>query len=219
MIPIGDVMPSRTTPWVTIGLIATSAAVFVRMLFLPEAELQSTYQTYGLTPAYFSWVNVVTSMFIHSGWLHLTTNLIGLWICGENVEDRMGHGRFLVFYLFIGIVSALVQVMALPDWTQPLVGPSGAIAGVMGAYLVLFLHSRVLVLIYLIVFVDAVEVPAVFLIGLWLAVQVLGDVAHAGDSLTAPVAFWGPAAGLVAGVASVWVFRRPERLEVAWWNG
>jgi membrane associated rhomboid family serine protease len=98
------------------------------------------------------------------------------------------------------------------------VGASGAIAGIMGAYLVLFLHSRVLVLIYLVVFVEAVEVPAIFLIGLWFAIQVIGGVVYASHAFTGEMAFWGHAAGLVTGAATVWLFVRPERLQVAWWN-
>ena len=219
MIPIGDVMPSRTTPWVTIGLVAANAAVFARLLFLPDAAVNDVYLTYGLIPAQFSWPDVVTSMFVHGSGLALATNLIALWIFGDNVEDRMGHGRFLLFYLLAGVVAALVQCRADAGGTLPLVGASGATAGVMGAYLVLFLHSRVLVLIYLVVFVDAVEVPAVFLMAIWLAFQMLGGLVYAGYEFRGDMAFSGHAVAFIAGAVTVWLFRRPERQEVAWWNG
>jgi len=217
MIPLRDVIPSRTTPWVTIGLIAANVLMFLWLLALPVEDVDRYFQTYGLVPTHFSWAAVFTSMFVHSGWAHIGSNLLSLWIFGDNVEDRMGHGRYLVFYLLSGVAAALLQSWVNANSALPLVGASGAIAGVMGAYLVLFPHSRVLVLVFLLLFVDVVEIPAVFFLGFWFLFQVLSGVGRVGES-TGGVAFWAHIGGFVTGVATVALFRRPERQEVNWWN-
>jgi membrane associated rhomboid family serine protease len=158
-------------------------------------------------------------MFVHSGLLHIGGNLLSLWIFGDNVEDRLGHGRFLAFYLAAGFAAALAETWASPGSTLPLVGASGAIAGVMGAYLVLFPRSRVLVLVPIfIVYWEVVEMPAVFFLAAWFALQVLGGLARplAGGG---GVAFWAHAGGFLAGVLLIWLLRRRERLRVEWWSG
>ena len=137
MIPLRDVIPSRTTPYVTFALIAVNALVFFYQLTMGEA-IEEFVLYFGLIPAAFSWVAVLTSMFLHGGLLHFGGNMLYLWIFGDNVEDRMGHGRFLVFYLLCGTAAALAQTIASPDSVVPMVGASGAIAGVMGAYFVLY---------------------------------------------------------------------------------
>jgi membrane associated rhomboid family serine protease len=220
MIPLRDVIPSRTTPFVTLALIGVNALVFVRQLaFIGDqpAEIQFFY-AWGLVPAEFSWTAAVTSMFVHSGLLHIGGNLLALWIFGDNVEDRLGHGRFLVFYLAAGLTAVLAETWASAGSQLPLVGASGAIAGVMGAYLVLFRRSRILVLVPIFFFYwEVIEMPALVFLGLWFALQVLGGlarpVAGAGG-----VAFWAHAGGFLAGVALVWVLRRRERLRVDWWS-
>ena len=133
MIPLRDVIPSRTTPLVTIGLIAVNTLVFLRQLTLDESSIEEFFLYFGLVPAAFSWVAVLTSMFVHGGFMHFGFNMLFLWIFGDNVEDRMGHGRFLVFYLLCGVAAALAQTAMVPDSIIPMVGASGAIAGVMGA--------------------------------------------------------------------------------------
>ncbi len=212
MFPLRDVIPSRTTPGVTIGLIVVNALVFVWQLTLPEHAMETWFQRYGLVPAHFMWTAAFTSMFLHAGWWHIGGNLLFLWIFGDNVEDRMGHARFLVFYLLTGVTAALAQTWANPESVLPLVGASGAIAGVMGAYLVLFPHSRVLVLVFLLFYIDVVEIPAVFFLGLWFVMQlVLGVGRMASDSAMGGVAYWAHAAGFVFGIIGVWIFRKPER--------
>lgn len=218
MIPIRDVIPSRTTPWITIAILAANVLVFVWTAIRPGA-VEDVFHTFGLIPAHFSWIAVCTSLFVHTGWVHFASNMISLWIFGDNVEDRMGHGRFLLFYLIAGAVAALAQTWAAPESTAPLVGASGAIAGVMGAYLALFLHSRVLVLIYLVFFVDVVEVPAVFFLGLWFVLQVLSGVGSDPTEAIGGIAFWAHAGGFLTGLSTVWIFRRRERLSVGWWSG
>ena len=214
MFPLRDVIPSSTTPGVTIGLIAANAAVFLFQLTVPVDSTETFFRLYGLVPAEFTWPTAFTSMFLHAGWMHVLGNMLFLWIFGDNVEDRMGHGRFLAFYLLAGLAASLAQTWADPTSTLPLVGASGAIAGVMGAYLVLFPRSRVLVLVFLFLFIDVVEIPAVFFLGLWFLMQlVLGVGRTAADLAGGGVAYWAHAAGFLAGVVGVFVFRRPQRAQ------
>ena len=175
---------------------------------------------FGLVPADFSWLAVLTSMFVHGGLMHVAGNMLYLWIFGDNVEDRMGHGRFVAFYLLCGAAAALAQTAAAPDSPVPMVGASGAIAGVMGAYFVLYPKSRVLTLIPFPITV--VEIPAVYLLGLWFVMQFVNGVATMtppeDGALAGGVAFWAHAAGFGAGALLVLLFRRPERQRVEWWD-
>ena len=145
MIPLRDVIPSRTRPVVTVTLLALNVLVFLRQAGLGVEEMERFIGAFGLVPADFSWLAVLTSMFVHGGLMHVAGNMLYLWIFGDNVEDRMGHGRFLAFYLLCGAAAALAQTAAAPDSPVPMVGASGAIAGVMGAYFVLYPKSRVLI--------------------------------------------------------------------------
>ncbi len=210
-------IPSRTTPFVTIGLIALNLLVFLGMPAAGTPPFDAFIRTWGVTPADFHFAAVVTSMFVHAGVGHLASNLLFLWIFGDNVEDRMGHGRYLVFYLLCGLAAALVQAWVDAESRVPMVGASGAIAGVLGAYLVLFPQSRVLTL----VFITFIEVPAVLLLGLWFATQLLsglGTLAVVRPEDMGGVAFWAHAGGFATGVALVRLFRRPERMRVEWWD-
>ena len=148
MIPLSDVIPSRTRPVVTVGLIIVNALVFLYQLMLPAAALQLFVANYALVPAWFSVPALFTSQFLHGGWMHVISNMLYLWIFGDNVEDRLGHGRFLVFYLFAGAAAAIMQMLFNPFSAVPMVGASGAISGVMGAYFVLYPHSRVLTFVF-----------------------------------------------------------------------
>ena len=219
MIPLRDVIPSRTTPWMTFLLIALNILVFAGEITLSDEDASAFMMAFGLIPAEFSWVSAFTAMFIHGGWLHIAGNLLSLWIFGDNVEDRMGHGRFLAFYLIAGLAGNLAQVAALPDATMPLIGASGAIAGVMGAYLVLFPYSRVLVLVFLFVFIDVIEIPAVFFLVFWFLIQLVSGAGQLANLPGENVGFWAHIGGFVAGVIGVWVFKRPERQKVEWWEG
>ena len=222
MIPLRDVIPSRTTPYVTIGLIGVNVLVFLYEMTLGDPHLDEFILYFGLVPAAFSWVAVLTSMFLHGGFLHVGGNMLFLWIFGDNVEDRMGHGRFLVFYLLCGAAAALAQTAMSPDSVVPMVGASGAVAGIMGAYFVLYPHSRIVTLIPLFVFFHVMEVPALVFLGLWFVLQFISGVgsiaAATGGEPAGGIAFWAHVAGFVAGVSGVLVFRRPERQRVEWWN-
>src|SRR6476659_5964463 len=221
MIPLRDIIPSRTTPVITISLIALNVLVFVYELSLGRAvDVFTLY--YGLVPAAFSWVNVFTSMFLHGGFMHVAGNMLYLWIFGDNVEDRMGHGRFLVFYLLCGVAAALAQTVTAPESAIPMVGASGAIAGVMGAYFVLYPRSRIVALIPIFFFFQVVEVPAIFFLGIWFLMQFVsgvGSIVSVGqNTATGGIAFWAHVAGFVAGITGVFVFKRPERQLVEWWH-
>src|ERR1700747_1671070 len=154
MIPLRDVIPSRTTPYITVTIIVLNAAAWLFEIGLPRDELPTFLQVYGVVPAHFAASTLITSMFLHGSWMHVIGNMWYLWIFGDNVEDRLGHARFIIFYLLCGIGAPLAQVVADTSSLLPTIGASGAIAGVMGAYIVLYPSSRVLTLVPLIVFYE-----------------------------------------------------------------
>jgi membrane associated rhomboid family serine protease len=218
MIPLRDVIPSRTVPVITVTLIVLNAVAWFYEISLPDRELAVFLQHYGVVPADFSPATLVTSMFLHGGWMHVIGNMWWLWIFGDNVEDRLGHGRFIVFYLLCGFAAAVGQMLIDPFSTLPTIGASGAIAGVMGAYFVLYPKSRVLTLVPIFFFIQLIEVPAVVLLGLWFGMQLLsaGTVAVTASTQGGGVAFMAHVAGFVVGVLGVFVFRR--RQQPAWWG-
>jgi membrane associated rhomboid family serine protease len=218
MIPLRDVIPSRTTPYITVTIIVLNALAWFYELALPRDVLPVFLQVYGVVPAAFSAPTLISSMFLHGSWFHVIGNMWYLWIFGDNVEDRVGHGRFIVFYLLCGIAAALGQVAMDPNSTLPTIGASGAIAGVMGAYFVLYPQSRVLTLIPLWFYYEIFELPAIFLLGFWFLIQLFSAGAIAVTANThggGGVAFMAHVAGFVCGVVGVFVFRKPER-EMDW---
>jgi membrane associated rhomboid family serine protease len=208
VIPLRDVIPSRTVPFVTVTIIILNALAWMFELSLPERDLNRFLFSYGIVPAHFWIPSLFTSMFLHGSWMHVIGNMWYLWIFGDNIEDRLGHGRFIVFYLMCGAVAAVGQVAIDPSSTLPTIGASGAIAGVMGAYFVLYPNSRVLTLVIWI-FIQIVELPAVVLLGFWFVMQLAGGVgqiaatAHGGG-----VAFAAHVAGFLVGMGAVFVFRQ-----------
>jgi membrane associated rhomboid family serine protease len=222
MFPLSDVIPSRTVPVVTVGLIIVNSLIFLYQVTLPQPLLEQFVMQYALVSADFNWTSVVTSMFLHGGWMHVIGNMLYLWIFGDNVEDRLGHGRFLLFYLVSGCFAALLQVLINPFSQVPMLGASGAIAGVMGAYFVLYPESRVLTAVFIFIFFDLVEIPDIFFLGIWFVMQFLsgvGSIATAtGGEPAGGVAFWAHVCGFAAGLAGVFIFRQPERQRVEWWN-
>jgi len=209
MIPLRAVIPSRTTPYITITIIALNAIAWLFEISLPHEALNEFLTVYGVVPAHFSAPTLITSMFLHGGWMHVIGNMWYLWIFGDNVEDRVGHGRFILFYLLCGMAAALGQVAVDPYSTLPTIGASGAIAGVMGAYFVLYPHSRVLTLIPWI-FLQVVELPAIVLLGFWFLMQLFsaGTIAMTTHSQGGGVAFAAHVMGFVAGAGGVFVFRK-----------
>jgi membrane associated rhomboid family serine protease len=214
VIPLKDVIPSRTTPFVTITFIVLNSIAFLFELSLSEEGLESFVRVMGVVPTDFLWPTLLTSMFLHGGWLHFLGNMLYLWIFGDNVEDNVGHGRFIVFFLLCGAAAALAHIYMNPYSAVPTIGASGAIAGVMGAYFVLYPRSRILALLPLFVFWEIIEVPAIFFLGLWFVIQFfsgVGSVVMEGGAETGGVAFWAHVAGFLAGMAGVVVFRQRHR--------
>lgn len=218
MIPLRDENPSRTTPWVTYAILAANIAVFlyqiqVRLTGGDEAYVQLVYRL-GLVPEQLTspslWsampipapLTVLTSMFVHGDLFHIAGNMLYLWVFADNVEDAMGHVRFTLFYLLSGVAAAGLQVALMPGSDIPMVGASGAIAGVLGAYLILYPGAQVLTLVFLFIFIRIMYLPAVILLGLWFVIQVLS--AGGGDG--AGVAWFAHIGGFVGGVLMVPVF-------------
>lgn len=204
MFPIRDHNPSGQVPYVTYALMAANIAVFLLSWFgLDEVALGWFWVDWGLVPAAVIqgqqlW-GFVTSMFLHGGWMHLIGNMLFLWIFGDNLEERFGRAGYLGFYLASGLAAGLLQVASDPWSTVPMVGASGAIAGVMGAYLLLFPRAKVDILLILIVFFKVFSIPAWIMLGLWFGLQVF-------NGLTVPsemggVAYWAHAGGFIAGMA------------------
>ncbi len=220
MIPLRDVIPSRTRPVVTITLIVVNVLVYLFQVSLSERAQEMFVYAFGLIPAQFSLVTMFTAMFVHAGIAHLVGNMLFLWIFGDNVEDRMGHVRFVFFYATCGVAAALAQVAINPGATVPMVGASGAVAGVMGAYLVLYPHSRVLMLFPFPVFLF--ELPAIVFLGFWFLMQFLNGVdqlpVFQRNEISGGVAFWAHVMGFVAGLVLVMFLKRPERTTVDWWD-
>ena len=218
MIPLRDVIPSRTTPFLTVTIIVLNAVAWGYELLLPSDDLDIFIRQFGVVPAFFSYPTLISSMFLHGSWSHVLGNMWYLWIFGDNVEDRMGHGRFVVFYLLCGIVAAAGQIMAGPQSTLPTIGASGAIAGVMGAYFVLYPRSRVLTLIPIIFFWNVIELPATVLLGFWFLMQLFsaGAIAVTSSTHDGGIAFMAHVAGFVAGLLGVFVFRKREPSYARW---
>jgi len=216
MIPLRDVVPSRTWPVITVAYIALNTLVYLYQSSLSDRGDLAFVYTFGLVASEFSVGTLLTSMFVHAGFLHFAGNMLYLWIFGDNVEDRFGHARFLMFYLLCGTAAAIAQTAMDPGSQIPMVGASGAIAGVLGAYFVLYPHSRVLTLFPFPLML--VEVPAVILLGLWFLMNVLSGIGAIGQMNVGGVAFWAHAAGFGAGALGCLFLRRPERLEVEWWD-
>jgi membrane associated rhomboid family serine protease len=221
MFPIRDTQPSYTRPYVTMVLIAINVLAFLFAISLDPWSRNAFIETYGLVPERFSWMNVLTSMFLHGGWMHLIGNMWFLWIFGDNIEDILGHGKYLVFYLASGVVAALTQTLLTTDPRVPMVGASGAIAGVMGAYIVKFPHSRILSLVTIVFFFTTVEIPAWIMLIYWFATQFFNGVgsiaAHASQG---GVAFFAHVGGFVTGAVLVNVMaprdRYTRRRDVYW---
>lgn len=221
MIPLRDDNPTRGTPLVNYALIAACAAVFLWQVSL-GARIEAAIYAYGLIPDVLlgdarlppelavvpAWMTVLTSMFLHGGWMHLVGNLLYLWIFGDNVEDRLGHGRFVAFYLLCGVAAALAQALPAPDSQIPMVGASGAISGVLGAYLLMYPRAHVLVLIPLGPLSQLVRLPAMLVLGLWFGMQLLSELAA---DEGAGVAFRAHIGGFVAGMLLLPLMRRRRR--------
>lgn len=205
MIPLRDTQPSYSPPLVTVGLIIVNALVFFYEISLDAYSLNHLIAQYGVVPERLQITSLFTSMFLHGGWMHVIGNMWFLWIYGDNVEDVMGHGRYLLFYFVCGIAAGLLHVAFNPDSPLPTVGASGAIAGVMGAYLIKFPHSRILTLVPIFLFFTTIEIPAVIILGYWFLIQAVSGFGSIGFSHLSQqgVAWFAHVGGFVAGMILV----------------
>ena len=222
MIPLKDDTPSALPPYVTVSLIVACVAVFLWQRTLDLDAGRRAVDALGAIPAVvvtdarlpidLRWVpryaSLFTYMFLHGGWLHLLGNMLYLWIYGDNVEDAMGHARYLVFYCLCGVVAVGVQALSNPHSAYPIIGASGAISGILGAYLLLFPRAKVLTLVLLPFFFTTLRLPAMLLLLLWFAVQLVSDLAvHGGDT---SVAFGAHIGGFISGMLLVPLLKRRE---------
>ena len=211
LFPIKVTQSSYSRPLVTVSLIVANVLVFLHQVSLDPYSLHQYVADYGLrpNPHYFHFANIFTAMFVHANWVHVGGNMLFLWVFGGNVEDILGHGKFLLFYLLCGLAAALAQMASNPLSIVPMVGASGAIAGVMGAYLVKFPRSRVEMLFFAIFFFRF-DVAAWFMLAYWFVIQIVGgfDVTEASQGGTA---FFAHLGGFVAGIVLVNVMGARER--------
>ncbi len=238
MLPLKDDIPTRTVPFVTIGIIAANILVFLYQASLQLGDdpagaraYQAFIFEFGLLPCRLAGfcevpadfphpaATIFTSMFMHGGFFHIFGNMLYLWIFGNNVEDTLGHGRFVAFYLASGVAAALAQTFVGPASTTPMIGASGAISGVLGAYLFLFPYAGVLTLIVFGFFIRIVRIPALFVLGFWIVVQFLNGLITFGVSVSGQgpeggVAWFAHIGGFVAGVALLYLLRPRRRLRV-----
>ncbi len=227
MIPLRDTIPSRHFPFINLALIAVNCLTFLYELRLGH-RLPWLIGVFGLVPAHFhllapaSMLPLFTSMFLHGGWMHLLGNMLFLYIFGDNVEDRLGHARYLLFYLLSGAAAGVAQVYSAGHTNMPMIGASGAIAGVSGAYFLFFPTARVVTLVPIFFFFQIVEIPAVIFLLLWFLLQVfygLATVSVVGRAVGG-VAWWAHVAGFlfgaVAGPLLAWQPRRAHARSVRW---
>jgi membrane associated rhomboid family serine protease len=189
--------------------------MFLHQVSLDPYELNYFIARYAIVPDRFQFVDLFSSMFMHGGWMHLIGNMWFLWIYGDNVEDVLGHGKYLAFYLLCGLAAGLVHVMLAPYSRVPTLGASGAIAGVMGAYLVKFPHSRIITLVPIFIFLTTIEIPAAIMLLYWFALQVFSGVGSIGYSNVSGggVAWFAHIGGFIAGAILIFIMRTRQRFE------
>lgn len=241
MIPLKDDIPSRSYPIVNVTLIIINLVAFLFELSLGD-KLELFLRTYGVIPIKYFYsgirfedgsvilfsleekiIPLFTSMFLHGGWLHLISNMLYLWIFGDNVEDRMGHLRYIAFYLLCGLAAAGAHIITNPESEIPTIGASGAIAGVLGGYMLLYPYARVVVVIPIFFFWDIIKLPALIVLGFWFITQIFqGTLALAVESsATGGVAWWAHIGGFVFGMFAVHIFKKKSRKPTyrdIWWE-
>jgi membrane associated rhomboid family serine protease len=213
MFPLRDTQRSYSTPAVTILIIAANLFIFLYQASLDPWSGNQFLAVYGLTPARFHLENMLTSMFLHGGWMHVLGNMWFLWVFGDNIEDVLGHGKYLAFYLLCGVAAAATHIFFNADSRLPTVGASGAIAGVMGAYLVKFPRNRIVTLVFF-GFIFFTDIPAVFMLGYWFVIQVFSGVGSIGYSHLSQggTAWFAHVGGFIAGMILVETMGAQKRL-------
>jgi membrane associated rhomboid family serine protease len=223
MIPLRDENPSRAFPFVNIVLIVANISVFVYQHFLVFGGAGPLFLRLGCIPYELSHsvdidppalvpvpLTVLTAMFMHGGWIHLLSNMLFLWIFGDNVEDKLGHTRYLSFYLVCGITASLCHVFTNLNSQVPSMGASGAIAGVMGAYMFLFPKARIRTLLILGIFIQIIRIPAIVMLGYWILIQILSGFAESGPRTGGGIAWFAHIGGFIAGFSLIMVMRKPR---------
>lgn len=216
MIPITDSNPTRRFPIVNLSLIAISIIVFISELSLPTRALDRFIATWGVIPSNIIfalanpfevsplvWLTLITSQFLHGGWAHIIGNMLFLWVFGDNIENALGHFSYLIFYLFAGIAAAFVQVLVMGPSRIPTIGASGAIAGVLGAYLILYPTARVGILVPVFFILWTIDLPALLVIGWWFVQQFFYGIGSLSSAAVGGVAFWAHIGGFIAGLGMI----------------
>ena len=218
MFPLYDTVRSRKFPLVNLLLIIANVLAFLYEIQMGASTLQGFIFTWGLIPAHFlsdpfrMWPTIFTAMFLHGGWIHIISNLWVLFIFGDNVEERMGSFRYLLFYLLSGTAAGLLQVYILPASTTPMIGASGAIAGVLGAYLILYPRSRIASIVPIFIIFTVIEVPAFLYLIFWFFLQVYSGLFAVQGGGGSGIAWWAHIGGFIFGVLMVFFFARKTRM-------
>ncbi|MGY8986595.1 MAG: rhomboid family intramembrane serine protease [Sphingomonadales bacterium] len=221
MFPLRDENPTIRTPYFTVIFMVISIAIFFIQNSMGDYVSMEFIYTYGFIPSkLFSidgfeiningpppYLTILSSMFLHGGWMHLIGNMVFLWIFGNNVEDTLGHGRFILFYLLCGLVAALVQMFSDPGSEIPMVGASGAVSGIMGAYIILYPRAKILTLLFLGIFITTMRISAGWFLGVWFALQSFNALST--ETGTGGVAFWAHVGGFIAGIVLLF-FIKPK---------
>lgn len=229
MMPLRDINPTHRFPFVTVTLIGLNVAVYlIELLFQTTGQLNQFIATYAIIPYELTqgvdlpppslrpaFLTIFTSMFMHGGLLHIFGNMLYLWIFGNNIEDNMGHIRFSIFYLICGIAASIAQVAVNPTSQVPNIGASGAIAGVLAAYLVMHPRAQVETLLFLGYFIRIIRLPAIIVLSFWIVIQLFQGVLSLGMPQTGGVAWFAHIGGFIAGLVLVNIFRR-RRQQATW---
>ncbi|MDD3315636.1 MAG: rhomboid family intramembrane serine protease [Syntrophaceticus sp.] len=219
MIPLRDNTYSHSFPFVNVIIIVLNVLIFLYQQSMPQDLLVLFFYNFGVTPAQvinqviagesllITGFPFISCIFLHGGWLHLLGNMLYLWIFGDNVEDRIGHLRYLLFYLLIGIISSIAHIISVPESQVPIIGASGAIAGIMGAYFLAFPKAKILTLVPVFFFITFIQVPAIIFLPIWFAIQIINGLSTAGMGADA-VAWWAHIGGFISGVILMPFFAR-----------
>jgi len=220
MIPLHDDNPRVMTPFVNYGLIALNLVVFFHQFTLQDVDLQAFVYTYGAIPSQITggegYFSLFTSMFLHGGLLHLLSNMLYLYIFGDNIEGLMGHGRYLLFYILSGLGAAASHIFIELQSAIPMIGASGAISGVLGAYLLKFPRAKVLILFWIIIFINTIRVPAIIVLGLWFFMQLSSGLSSLGVQSGGGVAWFAHIGGFVVGLVLVKFFEKQRVIKTEW---
>jgi membrane associated rhomboid family serine protease len=219
MIPLRDNTYSHSFPFVNVTIIVLNVLIFLYQLSLPEELLNLFFYNFGVIPAQvISQVTTgesllitvtpfISAIFLHGSWVHMLGNMLYLWIFGDNIEDRIGHLRYLLFYLLIGIISCIAHIISVPGSQIPIIGASGAIAGIMGAYFLTFPKARILTLVPVFFFITFIQVPAIIFLPIWFVIQIINGLSTAGMGADA-VAWWAHIGGFISGLVLMPFFAR-----------